>query len=108
MQSKIERQVMASVAVVYTVRKLISRTAIELYVLALATVAMWRLVWVHRVLQNFSTEQRYGLSATGNYLLVAVEHTQVAVQLTLLVAACAFVALVLDFARSAASRQMAF
>ena len=109
MKTTIERQVMASVAVIYTVRRLLSRTALELYVLVVAALALWRLVWVHRVLQNFSTEEHYGLSATGNYLLVAVEHTNIAVQFLLLVAACACVALAMDTIKSFTSdRQMAF
>ena len=101
MTSNIERQVMASVAVIYTVRKLLSRTALELYVLAASAVVLWRLVWVHKVFANFFVEEKLGFGAISNYLLYAVEHTNIVVQLTLLVAAVAFVALLVDFVKSA-------
>ncbi len=109
MKTTIERQVMAGVAVIYTVRKLLSRTALEFYVLILAAVALWRLVSVTHVLQNFLAVERGGLNATSGYLLFAVEHTNSAVQFTLLIAICAFTALVIDIVKSLTSQhQMAF
>ena len=108
-QSNIERQVMASVAVIYVARKLLSHTALEVYVFAASLFAIWKLVWVTRVLQNFSTAEHNGLNAVGNYLLVAVSHTNIAVQLTLLVGALAFISLLVDFVRSISfSRSLAF
>lgn len=94
---------MASVAVIYTARKLLSRTALELYVFAASAVVLWRLVWVHKVFDNFFAVEKSGLGAMSNYLLFAIQHTNVAVQLTLLVAAVAFVALLVDFVKSASS-----
>lgn len=103
MQTKIEQQVMAGVAVVYAARKLLSRTALELYVLAASAIALWQLVWVHKVFENFFAVEKNGFGSMFNYLIVAVEHTHLAVQLTLLVAALAFVALLVDVARSVAT-----
>ncbi len=100
MQSRIEQQVMASVGVIYTARKLVSRTAIELYVLAASTIALWQLVWVHKVFDNFFAVERNGMGSTLNYVATAVGHTNLAVQLTLFVAAAAFVMLMVDLAKS--------
>ncbi len=98
--TKIEQQVMAGVAVVYTARKLASRRAVEWYALAASAVALWQLVWIHKVFENFATIEKNGLGSIATYLFVAVTHTHLAVQLTLAVAAVAFVFLVVDTARS--------
>ena len=108
MRSKIEQQVMAGVWIIYTVRKLTSRTAVELYVLGLSALALWRLIWVHKVLDNFFSVESHGISAVGNYLMVAVSHTQLSVQLTLVVAAVALIALCVDAARSFGSRELSY
>lgn len=94
---------MASVAVIYTARKLLSHTALEMYILAASAIALWRLVWVHKVFDNFFAVEKNGLGAISNYLLYAIQHTNVAVQLTLLVAAVAFIALLVDFIKSASA-----
>ncbi len=52
-KSRIEQQVMASVGVVYATRQLVSATALKLYVCALSLVGLAKLVWVHRVFENF-------------------------------------------------------
>jgi hypothetical protein len=106
MQSKIEKQVMASVAVIYAARKLLSRTALELYVLAASAVMLWQLVWVHKVFANFFTVEKHGFGAMSNYLLYAVEHTHLAVQLTLLVAALALASLLVDFVKSVSAERL--
>jgi len=98
--SKIERQVMASVGVIYTARKLVSRTAIEIYVLAASALALWQLVWVHKVFDNFFAVEKNGIGSTLNYVATAVGHTNPAVQLTLFIAAAAFVMLMVDMAKS--------
>ncbi len=105
MQSKIEQQVMASVGVIYTARKLMSRTAIELYMLAVSAIALWQLVWVHKVLDNFFAVEKHGLGSTLTYLATAVGHTNLAVQFALIVAVVAFASLVTDFVRSTSPRQ---
>jgi len=109
MQSKIEQQVMASVAVVYAVRKLLSRRALEVYALATSAVVLWQLVWIHKVFENFVAIEKNGLDAIADYLLVAVTNTNLAVQLTLAVATVAFIFLIIDTVRStSASPSRAF
>jgi hypothetical protein len=105
-QSQLEQRVMANVGVIYTARKVFSATAVKAYVLLLATLALWRLVWVTRVEQNFMAVMHGGLGAVGNYALYALVHTHLAVQATLAVAAVAFVMLVVDLARSAATPRL--
>ena len=105
MRSKIEQQVMASVAVIYAARALTSRTALEFYVFFLSVWGIGRLVWVSKVFENFSLVEKQGLGAMSNYILYAVEHTHLAVQLTLLVAAVALISLVIDLVRSVSSPQ---
>lgn len=103
MTSKIEQQVMASVAVIYAVRKLASRRALEWSALAASAVALWQMVWVHKVFENFFTVvEKNGLGAIADYLFFAVTHTHLAVQLTLAVATVAFVSLVVDTVRASA------
>ncbi|MDO8517679.1 MAG: hypothetical protein Q7S26_00085 [bacterium] len=101
MTSKIEQQVMASVAVVYTARQLLSRRALEIYALAASALALWQLVWVHKVFENFVAIEKNGLDAVTTYLFVAVTQTHLAVQLTLVVATVAFIFLIVDTVRSA-------
>ncbi len=100
MQSKIEQQVMAGVGVIYTARMLTGLTALKIYALILSVWGIGRLVWVSKVFDNFFAVEKNGVGAIFNYLLVAVEHTHLAVQLTLLVAALAFVSLMVDFVKS--------
>jgi hypothetical protein len=102
-QTTIEERVMANVSVIYMARKVFGTTALKLYVLAIAAVALWKLVWVTRIEQNFLQVMHGGAVAAGNYAVYAVLHTHPVVQLTLAVAAVAFVMLVADLVRAAAS-----
>ena len=97
MQSKIERQVMASVGVVYTARLLVSRIAVELYALAAAGIALWQFTWVHHVLANWA---QVGAAHTVQYLSYAFVHTQLATQLAVVVAAIAASAFIVDAIRT--------
>ncbi len=97
MQSKIETQVMASVAMVYTVRQLLSATALKLYVCALSLYGLVQLVWVHRVFENLS---QVGAGHAAQFMLAAVLNAHLAVQLTLLVLAVAGISLMRDMTRS--------
>jgi len=100
-QSNIERQVMANVGVIYSVRKIFGPTALKAYVFVASVAALWKLVWVTRVFQNFALVERHGVASMGNYLLYAVAHTSPLVQLTLVVGAIAFIALFADLMRAA-------
>ena len=99
--TNLEQRVMANVGIIYTARKVFSPTMLKLYVLVAATVAIWRLVWVTRVEQNFAHVMSGGAVAAFNYLAYAVLHTHLVVQITLAIAAVAFVMLVADLIRSA-------
>ena len=96
MQSKIERQVMAGVVVIYAARQLVSATAFKLYVCAFSLYSLVQLVWVHRVFENWAN---VGLQGTAQFVTTAVLNTHVAVQLTLMVLVFAGFSLLLDFTR---------
>lgn len=102
----IEQRVMANVGVIYTARQVFSPTMLKLYVLAAATLAIWRLVWVTRVEQNFLQVMNGGLVSVWNYFVSAIVHTHPTVQVTLAIAAIAFGGLVVDAVRSATPRRM--
>jgi hypothetical protein len=99
-QSKIERQVMASVGVIYTARKLTSRLALECYALALSFAGAAFFVSLPHVLQNLTQVAHGGIASIGVYFVSAVLGTKLVVQLALLVGACALIALGVDVARS--------
>jgi hypothetical protein len=98
--SKIEEQVMASVGVIYAGRKLMSRIAVELYMLVVAAIALWQFTWVHKIVANFAVVERGGLGSIARYLSYAFLHTHVATQLALVVAAAAGIAFCIDAVRS--------
>lgn len=108
MQSNIERQVMGRVAVIYTARTLLSRTALSLYVLAGSAWAFGTLVWVARVQENFLTALQGGFSNTLNFLLVAISNTTLLVQLVLVVATVALVLFAKEVLKTATTRHPAF
>jgi len=102
--SNITQKVMASVLVIYLARKATGPTALKCYILLLSLWGMGRLVWVSKIVENFSTVAQSGVLAVGNFMLVAVEHAHISVQLTLAVILVAGVWLLLDLARAAAPR----
>ena len=91
---------MASVAVIYAVRKLTSRTALEFYALAVSFVGIFMFVSVPHVAQNFSLIASHGLSGISTFVLSAVTHTSIMVQLTLLLGIGAVGLLLVDLVRS--------
>ena len=96
---------MASVGVIYAVRAALSRTAFEAYGLVGASVALWQLTWVHKVFENLA---HVGFSGSGQFVLYAVEHTHLAVQLSLAVAVVAVVGLLWDVSHALARPQLRF
>lgn len=96
MSSNIEQQVMASVGVIHTTRRIFSATAFKVYTLVASIYALGILVWVSRIQENLLEVMNGGVLAVGNYVLFAVTHTSVAVQATLVVAVLAFFSLALD------------
>ena len=105
MQSRIEQRVMAGVGVIYTARLMLSRTALEVYVLAASAVALWQFTWVHRVFQNWAN---VGIAGTWQFVSYAFLHTHLPVQVALIVAAAAGLALVVDTVRSFAAPRARF
>ncbi len=91
---------MAGVGTIYTMRQLTSRGALKVYALLLSLWAVGRLVWVSKVFENFLQVEKSGAGAITNYMVQAVEHTHVAVQLCLLIAIVAAASLALDTIRS--------
>ncbi|MGC9602274.1 MAG: hypothetical protein ABSE76_00815 [Minisyncoccia bacterium] len=97
--SPIERQVMANVGAIYFARALTGTTALKVYAFILSMWVVGRLVWVSKVFANFITVEKGGLAAMSNFVLAALEHTHLGVQLALLVAAVALVSLAIDTVR---------
>lgn len=100
--STIQTQVMAGVAVIRAIRVLLGPVALKIYAIILSLWGIGRLVWVSKVVENFFTAEKAGISAAFNYFLVALEHTHLGVQVMLLIAACAFVSLLADAVRTGA------
>jgi len=100
MQSKIEQQVMASVGMVYTARRLVSATALKVYALVASVYVLGILVWVAQVQANLLNVMNGGVLAVGNFVLYAVLHTNFMVQAVLLVAIVAFGSLAIDLVRT--------
>ena len=104
-KSSIETQVMASVGVIYTARRLVSATALKLYVCVVSVIGLGALVWVQRVFENLS---RVGVSGAAHFMVAAVLNTNFLVQLTLLVFTVAAVSLARDMVRLAAASEQSF
>ena len=105
MTSKIEQQVMASVGVIHTFRRLTSFTALKVYALALSLWSIGALVWVARVGENFMTALGGGVQQTAMYIFTAVTDTTVVVQLVLLVVLFALFSLAADLIRATSSQR---
>ena len=82
--NKLERNIMAGVAVIYVVRKLTSRRAVECYALFLSAFGITLFVSLPHVAANFVHVESVGLPATGLYILSAVEKTNLIVQAALM------------------------
>jgi hypothetical protein len=103
--SRIEQNVMASVAAIHTGRVLTGTTALKLYISILALWSLGQLVFVQRVVENFKA---VGLDGAFNFFLTALTHTDLWVQLMLAAFVIAAVLLVRDIARlSSGPRQYA-
>lgn len=101
---------MAGVGTIYAARQLTSVGALKIYALILSLWMVGRLVWVSEIFHNFMQVEKLGAGAIANYLLDAVGHTQLAVQVCLLVAIVAAASLAIDAIRSAStsSRTLSF
>lgn len=104
--SKIEQQVMASVAVIYTARKLLSFQAIVCYAFLISLFGISLLVSVPHILENFSSAARGGIPSVVVFLEAAVTGTTFIVQMGLLIAIFALGSLFASFIRSFSGRTL--
>ncbi len=96
----IEKNVMANVALIYTARKFMSRTALKLYVCVACLWGLASLVWVAKVFENLAT---VGVAGSLQFFIAALINTDMLVQLTLIVGAVAALSLAADLVRSVAT-----
>ncbi len=106
--TQIKQNVMASVALIHAARTLFGATALKLYVLLASVWGIGRLVWVSKIFENLSLVEKSGITAVGNFMLAALEHTSTSVLLVLVVAVVTAFLLFLDVARAGASRGRGF
>jgi hypothetical protein len=99
--SKIEQQVMAGVAVVYTARKLTSRFALECYALALSFAGAAFFVSLPNVFQNLTHVAQGGVVSIGVFFLTAILQTKLVVQVATLIGIASLILIGVDMARSA-------
>ena len=97
--SKIEDQVMGSVAVIYGVRALVSPVALACYA-GVSCVAIASVVSVPHVAQNFAASAQGGVPHIIGFTIAAIVGTQLVVQLGLLIATLASTSLLVSVARS--------
>ena len=98
--NKIEQQVMASVAVIYAVRALVSATALKFYALAVSTAGIVVFASVPHVLLNFESVASHGPASVAIFIVYAVLSTTVVIQFALAVGAAAFISLAVSGVRS--------
>ena len=90
---------MANVAVIYTARKLMGRTALEFYTLVVSLVGAAFFVSLPHIALNFERVASGGVGSIALFILTAVLSTTIVVQIALLLGAVAFASLVADFVR---------
>ena len=93
MTSKIEQQVMAGVGILYVARRATSRTALELYMLALSACGVIFFVSLPHVFVNLMHVESGGLLSVAAFVLAAVLGTSLVVQLALLIGSFSLVSL---------------
>jgi hypothetical protein len=106
--TSIERQVMASVAVIYAARMLISVTALKLYVLVISLYGITAFVSVSHVMHNFEAVLQGGAPAVSVFLISAILSTTIIVQAALALCAVATISLVAPTVRSFATSRTLF
>jgi len=98
-KSRIEQQVMGSVAIIYGVRQLVSPLALMCYA-AISVIAISLFVSVPHVLENFATSAHGGVPNIIGFTIAAIVGTQLIVQLGLFVATLASTSLLVAAVRS--------
>jgi hypothetical protein len=97
--NKLERNVMASVAVIYVTRRLTSQRALKAYALLLSFIGIVFFASVPHVLANFMHIGSAGLPAIYTFLLSAVTKTNFVVQVALIIGVATLVSLTRDLTR---------
>jgi uncharacterized membrane protein len=97
--TKIEQQVMASVVLLHTARRLVSRTALKVYTLAISFWGVVALVSIGNVTANFTNVAQGGVGSVAIFLVSAILGTTLLVQLALLLAALAAASIFTDVIR---------
>lgn len=98
--TRIQQQVMASVAIIYAIRQLTSSLALKVYGLTLSGAGIVAFVSLSNVFANFLSVANGGLSNIATFVLSAVLGTTLVVQLALVVGVLTLGLLLLDAARS--------
>lgn len=99
--TKIEQQVMAGVALIYTARALVSATALKLYALVASFGALVFFASVPNVLHNVQVvATNGGLPNVVLFIVYAILGTTIIVQFALAIGAVAFVSLLISGVRS--------
>ena len=98
--STIEKNVMASVRVIYGMRLLGSRVMLECYALMLSCIGIATLVSIPHVAHNFFIVANHGIAGAGPFLFSAIIGTRILVQIALVVGGGAFFLLFWDVIRS--------
>lgn len=105
MRSKIEQQVMAGVGVVYAARKLTSRFALECYALALSFAGAAYFVSLPHVAQNLFNVTSGGFPSVETFVLAAVLHTKLVVQIAMAVGLASVLLIGADMVRSSSAER---
>ena len=96
----IEKNVMASVRVIYGVRQLMNATALKVYVFTLSILGIATLVSLPHVVANFLNVAHGGLPSMSVFIAAALIQTKVLVQIALALGVLSFVLLTRDMLRS--------
>jgi len=99
MSNNIEQKVMASVAVIYAARKLVSMTALKLYALVLSLGGIVAFVSISNVFANFVNVAQGGVGSIALFTISAVLGTTLLVQVALALCAAATISLVVPVFR---------
>lgn len=97
--SNLEQRIMANVAMIYTARKLVGKTALKCYVLLACFAGIAFFVSLPHVAHNFGDVAHGGVGSIALFILTAVLSTTILVQIALLLSAAAFVSLITDYLR---------
>jgi hypothetical protein len=103
--TKIETQVMASVGVIYAVRKFLSPTALKLYALVFSLAGIAVFASVPSVVHNFQSVAAGGPGSIALFVVYAVLGTTIIVQFALAVGATAAISLFVSGIRTAISNR---